>query len=324
MAQDVTSREVIRRCVRFEDPPRFGLYFNAFGRNDTACVLDFFTRDELGVDPWGLRRVEHPDVPSIGMIKDHPVRTEADLDRVTVPDPRTYADKVVHNLRNLSPEDCDKYRFIATSSGLWEQSQNFRGMERLFEDMVLEPALAHGLVDLCADFWVAFIEELRPVADELDALYMFDDWGTQDDIMISRPMWCEFFAEPYRRVVDAVHANGMDFWLHSCGRVTNLIADFIDVGMDLINPYQSGTCGYEHVAEHFAGKVAFLTTVDTQSTLPHGTCDQIIDECRRLEKWGTPHGGLIAAGYGYDIPEENERVVFDCFRDRKPGVPYVG
>lgn len=320
MKQTIISREVIRRCVHFKKPPRYGMYFSAFGCNDTVDVFDFFMRDENEVDLWGIKWDIHPDTPSLGVPKEYPVQSEADLHKITVPDPKTCAAKVVGNLNNLSAQDREKYRFIATSSGIWEQTKYFHSPERVFEDLVLNPDLIHRLVGICTDFWVAFLKELTPLMDELDAIYMFDDWGTQNNIMISRPMWQNFFSGPYRRITDASHANGMDFWLHSCGCITDLIGDFIDVGMDLINPYQSKTCDYEYIAEHYAGKVAFLTTVDTQSTLPHGTHEQIIDECQRLEKWGTINGGLIAAGYGYDIPEEQERIVFDYFRDCKPGV----
>jgi uroporphyrinogen-III decarboxylase len=314
----MTSREIIRQCIRFQSPPRVGLYFAKFDADDTVDVFDFFQKDEDGVDPWGTRWVVHPDIPSIGMPKEHPVKTPADAALLAAPDPQAFADKVADNLQKLTPEHRDKYRFIATSSGIWERIQYWRGMDRVFEDLALEPELVHRMVGLCTEFWVSFLEALAPQADDLDAIYMFDDWGTQDDIMISQPMWREFFAEPYRRITAAAHANDMDFWLHSCGRVTNLIADFIDVGMDLVNPYQSGTCGYAHVAEHFAGKIAFLTTVDTQITLPHGTLEQVRAECPLVEKWGTDEGGLIVAGYGYDIPDEKEQIVFNYFNGRSP------
>ncbi|MHB9025802.1 MAG: uroporphyrinogen decarboxylase family protein [Armatimonadota bacterium] len=314
----MTPREVIQRTIHFADPPRFGMYFGRFGMDDTVDVFDFFIKDENGVDPWGITWTVHPDIPSIGIPKDHPVKSSADLEKISAPDPKVFADKVMESLRNLSPEQREKYRFIATSSGIWERIQYFRGMEQIFEDMVFEPEMADYLINLCTDFWVAFLAELAPVKDELDALYMFDDWGTQQDIMISQEMWRRFFAKSYRRITDAAHANGMDFWLHSCGRVTNLIGDFIDAGMDLVSPYQSGTCGYEEVAEKYAGKIAFMTTVDSQSTLTHGTPEQVLSEVKRLQHWSTPHGGLIVGSYTYDTPEANERVVFDYFRGMKP------
>jgi uroporphyrinogen decarboxylase len=314
----MTPREVIQRTIHFADPPQFGFYFGRFGVDDTVDVFDFFRKDENGVDPWGITWTVHPDIPSIGIPKDHPVKSRADLDKISAPDPKVYAAMTMENLRNLTPEQREKYRFVATSSGIWERIQYYRGMEQIFDDLVFDEEMVDYLLNLCTDFWVAYIEALTPVKDELDAIYMFDDWGTQQDIMISLPMWRRFFAKPYRRITDAAHANGMDFWLHSCGRVTNLIGDFADVGMDLVNPYQSGTCGYEEVAERFAGKIAFLTTVDSQSTLTHGTPEQVLAEVQRLQHWSTPHGGLIVGSYNYDTPEENERTVFNYFQGMKP------
>jgi uroporphyrinogen-III decarboxylase len=310
----MTPRELMKRCIHFQSPARAGLVFDRFGVNDTVNVFDFFLKDEHGTDPWGTTFVVHPDVPTIGIPKETLVDTHADFAALRAPDPKAFAARVAENIARLSPEQRDKYRFIATSSGIWERVQYFRGMERVFEDMTDDPAFVHEMIDFCTDFWVAFLHELAPLRGEVDALYMFDDWGTQEDVMISPGMWDEFFAASYRRITDAAHANGMDFWLHSCGRVTKLIDHFIAAGMDVINPYQSGTCGYEEVAARFAGKVTLYTTVDTQATLAHGTPAQVRAECERLAAWGTPQGGLIVGAYLYDIPEENERVVFDYFQ----------
>jgi uroporphyrinogen decarboxylase len=315
----MTPREIVRRCVRFQDPPRPGMYFSRFGWDDTVDVFDFFIKDEHGTDPWGITWVVHPDIPSIGIPREHPAARLEDIGKLRAPDPKAFAARVAAGLAALTPEQRRKYRFIATSSGIWERIQYFRGMENVFEDLLCNPDVAHRLIKLCTDFWVAFLEELAPLKDELDALYMFDDWGTQRDVMISPALWRTFFAGPYRRITDAAHANGMDFWLHSCGRVTKLIGDFIEAGMDLVSPYQSGTCGYEEVAAQYAGRIAFLTSVDSQATLTHGTPAQVLAECRRLDRWRTSRGGLIVGGYRYDTPEENERVVFDYFRQgRRP------
>ena len=319
MTQDsVSPREVIQRTIHFQDPPRYGFYFSRFKCDDTVDVFDFFMKNEHGTDPWGTTWTVHPDIPSIGIPKNVPMARHDDLGCVHAPDPKEFARRTIANLRQLTPEQQKKYRFIATSSGIWERIQYFRGMDNVMPDMVDNPESVHRLIKLCTDFWVAYVEELAPIRGEMDALYMFDDWGTQLDVMISPAMWREFFAKPYRRITDAVHTNKMDFWLHSCGCVTNLMGDFIDAGMDLISPYQSGTCGYEKVSSQFAGRVAFMTTVDSQSTLTHGTPQRVRAECPRLEKWGTPHGGLIVGGYSYDTPEANERVVFDYFGSRTP------
>jgi uroporphyrinogen-III decarboxylase len=319
MTDEITPREILKKVIHFDNPPRYGMYFGKFGMDDTVDVFDFFIKDENGVDPWGITWTVHPDTPSIGIPKSYPLQNDFDLSKITVPNPKEFAQKVEKALEEIPEENRKKYRFIATSSGIWERIQYFRGMEQIMEDFILNPDRVKTLVNTCTEFWVNFLNELSGIKDELDAIYMFDDWGTQNGIMISRGMWQENFSESYKQIADAAHANQMDFWLHSCGKITELIGDFIAAGIDLVSPFQSGTCGYEYVAEHYAGKVAFMTTVDTQSTLPHGTREEILEECKLLEKWGTKHGGLIVGYYGYDIDESNERVVFDYFMNNKPG-----
>ena len=314
----MTPREIVRRTVHFQKPERRAYFCPRFGFNDVVNVFDFFLKDENGVDPWGTRfeNLASENVVTIGIPKTVQLADISEVGKLKIPDPRHFAGRVRENLARLSAEDRDKHRVIFTSSGIWERIQYFRGMELVMCDMIENPEFVHHLLKLCTDFWVSFIGELASMRGEIDALYMFDDWGTQKNTMISPDLWREFFAPCYRRITAAVHANQMDFWLHSCGKVTGLIGDFIDVGMDLVNPYQSGACGYEEVAAQYAGKIAFLTTVDTQDTLTHGSPAQVRAECPRLEKWSTENGGLIVATYGFDIPEENERVVFDYFRGR--------
>jgi hypothetical protein len=316
----LTPREIVRRVIHFQSPPRVGLYFSRFGQNDTVDVYDFFQKDAAGFDLWGTQwaLAEGEQAATIGIPKTPPLKSEAEIGLLRAPDAHEQARRAMANLAALKPEDRDKYRFIATSSGIWERVQYWRGMETLFADMIENPGLVHRLVGICTDFWVRFLAKLAPARGEFDALYMFDDWGAQTGAMISPAMWREFYAEPYRRIVDAAHAAGMDFWLHSCGRVTDLIEEFIRAGMDLVNPYQSGACGYEEVARRYAGRIAFLTTVDTQSTLIHGTPANVLAECRRLAKWATPQGGLIVASYPFDTPEANERTVFDYFTECFP------
>ena len=313
----MTSREVIRRCVHFGRPPRVGMYRSKFAANDLTVVYDFFQKDADGFDPWGIQWSNAADenVVTIGIPKTPPLKDETEIGRVKTPDPKLHARRTMDNLLGLPAAEKDKYRIIATSSGIWERIQYFRGMEDIMVDMTGNPGFVHRLVGVCADFWIAYIGELAAVKGEVDAIYMFDDWGTQQDILISSEMWRAFFGEPYRRIVNAAHASGMDLWLHSCGKITRLMPEFIRVGMDLVNPYQSRVCGLEEMAQ-FAGKIAFLTTVGSQGSLNDASEEQILAECALLGKWGTEKGGLIVSPTIFNISDETERIVTDYFTRR--------
>ena len=142
----MTPREILQRCVHFQNPPRYG-YYNWPGLTDTVDVFDFFIKDAQGIDPWGIQWEVHPDFPSIGIPKQHPVKTEADFAKLIAPDPKLFAARTRENLAKLTPEEKTKYRFVATSSGIWERVQYFYGMDRVFEGMLDNPSFIQKMID---------------------------------------------------------------------------------------------------------------------------------------------------------------------------------
>jgi hypothetical protein len=46
----MTAREIIRRCVHFQKPPRVGRFCGRFGQNDIVNVFEFFQKDANGFD----------------------------------------------------------------------------------------------------------------------------------------------------------------------------------------------------------------------------------------------------------------------------------
>jgi len=309
----MNSREIMRRAVEFRSPPRVGLIFPKM--TDVDYVFDFFRKDADGVDLWGSRWTVHPDYPSTGYVHEHPLASVGAMAAWRPPDTGRFAAMTEASLAARLPalEQADKYRIVALSTGIWERLQYLRGMERVMVDFVERPEAIRGLLRRLTDAWLEYIGRLAPFAAEIDALFMFDDWGTQTAPMIGPAMWREFFLPEYRRLAAACHARGMHFWLHSCGRVTELLPGFIEAGIDTVNPFQSGTCGYEEVAERFCGKIAFATTVDIQTTLKTGPVEAIRAECERLARWGGARGGLVIRSYNYDIPDSHEEAVLAYF-----------
>lgn len=56
---------------------------------------------------------------------------------------------------------------------------------------------------------------------------------------MSPDMWREFFPQFWKPLVEYVHSKGMKFELHSCGYVTPLVGDFVELGMDILQPVQT-------------------------------------------------------------------------------------
>ena len=59
----------------------------------------------------------------------------------------------------------------------------------------------------------------------------------------------------------------MDVWYHSDGRINDIFADLVEIGVDVIN-CQMAVVGHDWIAANARGKVAFRTDIDRQQGLP--------------------------------------------------------
>ncbi|MCD6308365.1 MAG: hypothetical protein J7M24_05140, partial [Candidatus Latescibacteria bacterium] len=144
--------------------------------------------------------------------------------------------------------------------------------------------------------------------------------GTQSAPFISPALFESFFLERYRALVKRYHEHGYHFMLHSCGRINDLVDSFIDVGVDVMNMQQPRAYGIDEIGERFAGRIAFLTTVDIQSTLPSNDPSAIREEAHELvRKWGTDAGGFVVFNYGdpegINVKDEMTGVMFEAFKE---------
>ena len=64
-----------------------------------------------------------------------------------------------------------------------------------------------------------------------------DDLGTQRSLFMPP----DIFRDIYKPLADILHENGLDFWLHTCGNVHEILEDIVQVGVDVIHPIQVGT-----------------------------------------------------------------------------------
>jgi len=106
-------------------------------------------------------------------------------------------------------------------------------------------------------------------------------------------------------------------FLHSCGNVYPLIGDFIEIGMDVLNPVQvsAGEMGdTARLKREFGDRITFCGAIDTGRVLPHGTPDDVRAEVRRRIKDLAPGGGYILSAVHCiqpDVPPENVLAMFD-------------
>ncbi|MCG3127010.1 MAG: hypothetical protein CHACPFDD_01866 [Phycisphaerae bacterium] len=159
----------------------------------------------------------------------------------------------------------------------------------------------------------------------IHAAAMADDWGLQDRAFVNLKIFREFFKPRYQAWFNEIKSLGLHTWMHSCGRINDILEELIDVGLEVINPQQPNTVGIDEISRRFRGRVCFESIVDTQSTLPRGTHDEIRQQAHELlDKWGTPRGGYIVSDYNdaeaIGVTLDRRLVMFEAYAE-KAGYP---
>lgn len=134
------------------------------------------------------------------------------------------------------------------------------------------------------------------VGDRITAAFVSGtDFGTQRGPFISVQAYRKLF-KPFHIIVnDWIHQNTRwKSFIHSCGSVYQLIPDFIEAGFDIINPVQTSAAEMQpqRLKDQFGDRLVFWGGgIDTQTTLPFGTADQVRAEVReRLRIFGKGGG----------------------------------
>jgi uroporphyrinogen decarboxylase len=181
----------------------------------------------------------------------------------------------------------DFYRAASFWSPFFHMACDFFGMENYFVKMYTHPEVVHAVTRRTVDFLVEANRRLfNAVGDRSDAMFFGNDFGSQQDLLVSPAAFREFIFPYFKQLTDVGHVCGKQVILHSCGSIYKVIPDLIRLGVDGLHPLQAkaGNMDADTLAREFKGQVAFVGAVDTQELLIRANPDQVAEEVRRLKR----------------------------------------
>lgn len=197
------------------------------------------------------------------------------------------------------------YYNILWVGDLFERAQMMRGMEECLTDFYLNPGFLHELFDALADLIVKTICAARSL--DAPAVFLSDDYGTQNGLFISRALWMEFIRPHLCRIVETAHNCGKAFFLHSDGNIGELMPDLIELGVDAIHPVQPETMDFRLLKRQYGKDICFYGGIGTQQTLRFGRPEDVRKEVAELKRCPDGIGFILAPTLQLmeDIPVEN-------------------
>lgn len=210
------------------------------------------------------------------------------------------------------------------SAGLCEVASRLRGMENFLCDLMTDEAVTAALLDrllsLKLEFWDMALVQL---GDLVDVVLEADDYGTQESQLVPPRVFRQAFKPRLRELFAAIKqaAPNARLLFHSCGNVREIIPDFIEIGVDILNPVHITAAGMEPAAlkRDFGDALCFWGGgVDTQGILPRGTPQQVREDVRRNVEALMPGGGYVfntVHNIQADVPPANLVAMYEALAE---------
>jgi len=178
---------------------------------------------------------------------------------------------------------------------IFERAWLLRGIEQMMMDFVAEPAMAHAICEQITQRRI--LQARRYARMGVDILRLGDDVCMQTGAMFGVETYRTFLKERTRAIVRAAKEIKPDLlvFMHCDGRVDRLIPEYLDIGIDILNPVQPECNDLEAIRRRYGGRLSFWGGVGTQSTMPFGTPRDVENCVRRLQEVLGPDGGLLVA-----------------------------
>lgn len=204
-------------------------------------------------------------------------------------------------------------------TGIFEQLHMLMTFEDTLVNLLLEPEAMAELIDVICEYRLTYmkliVEYLHP-----DLICSHDDWGSKTGLFFSVETWRELFKEPYRRLYDYLHENGVIVMHHGDSFMEPLVEDMAEIGVDIwqgVLPTNDITA----ISEKVGDRMLLMGGIDSVVDRPDATEEEIRAETRRaLDAYGHLKGywpGMTYGGPGSLYPHVEPIIIDEINRYNK-------
>ena len=178
---------------------------------------------------------------------------------------------------------------------IFEMAWLLRGMEDMLTDFYINEEVAHAICEKLMEIRTRQSEKYAQIG--VDIIRLGDDVATQKGPMMSPEIYGKYLKERTRKIISAAKNINPEvlIFMHCDGKVEDIVNDFVDIGVDILNPVQPECNDLERIFEQFGYKISFWGAIGTQSTMPFGTSEDVEFKVREVQNVLGKNGGLLIA-----------------------------
>lgn len=214
------------------------------------------------------------------------IKTEADLDKVRLPDP--YDDRLYESAAELVRNKGDFAACLTTRIGIFPALLSM-GMEAFSVALYENRRFLETMLDIYFG-WTEVVAE-RVCQMGFDVFVSTDDHAFKSGLFLSPAVWRELIIPRYQRVARKIT---IPWVMHSDGNIMGIVDDLIGLGIRGLHPNEKGAMDIRYMKRTYGKRICLLGNVDL-NLLGIGTAEEVDTEVRDLIRDIGPGGGYMVA-----------------------------
>ena len=215
------------------------------------------------------------------------------------------------------------YLLVGQFAGrMFQASQFLRGWDLFLMDLIGDPKFAQALMDRLTEANIKRFEHwAKTIGPYVQVVVFEDDLGMQDRPLLSPELYRKII-KPYHEKLYRFAKSHFDGYLmlHTDGFVSPFIPDFIEMGIDILNPIQISAIGMDtkDLKREYGQDIVFWGGgCESQKILPFGSPEDVREDVKRRINDLAPGGGFVFSpvhNIQTEVPPENIVALFEAAR----------
>jgi uroporphyrinogen decarboxylase len=288
----------------------------------SRAVSDFGIPEEFVDQPWGVkwrRSTDYTYAPVEGPFQKITHPTPDDVKNYKWPKPSEIADFAQWREKGKKlRQESDKALVARVVPGIFTLAQFMRGFEGWMMDLIMNRPFSDAFHARLCDLWIETVGGIiAALEDNIDIIMFGDDFGLQNQPIMSPSMFRDRVKPLMKKMIGTIKPQTKaKIALHTCGSVFAYMDDFMDIGIDVLNPMQSNAKDMDpiRIKEKTTGKMALWGGIDTHEVLPQGTPQAVREEVKKkISIYGKGGGYMLSADHNIlvDVPPRNLMAMFE-------------
>jgi uroporphyrinogen decarboxylase len=185
-------------------------------------------------------------------------------------------------------------------TGIFDTAWHPTGIQDMLMGMALDSDFTGKMMDMALEYNLGILEQLP---DYIHGVRFIEDWGDQKCLMMGLKNWRRYLKPRLKEMYQACKKKGCAVFIHSCGNITELLPEIIELGVDVVDPVQPEVMDINLIKKEYGKDIVLFGGMGCQSTIPLGTPEQVLNEARERVAL-LSEGGKCIFGPSGAIPTE--------------------